>query len=242
MKLQPVLIAVSAALLLSSCQRASDPAGPASTRADAPAAAANAATAPADAPTPSAPAGQWQASLRVVGDGFPAAGDPCRVIGEGPRTVEYLDDSATLAGCLDAADAAALSGTVVATLDGVTLVSVPAAAHDSSEAQGDALVAGTRYHATAKIACSGYKGAGPGLCDAGVVRDTGTGSYVDITLPDGRIRTIFFDEDDRFLSFSTAQADGTAAMESSSTRDGDTTIATLGSERYEIPDALVTGG
>ena len=63
-----------------------------------------------------------------------------------------------------------------------------------------------------------------------------------MTLPDGRMRTIFFNKDGSFLSFSTAQADGTAAMKVGSSRKGDTTIATLGTERYEIPDALIQGG
>ena len=60
-------------------------------------------------------------------------------------------------------------------------------------------------------------------------------------LPDGGQRTIYFNNDGSFLSFSAAEADGTAAMKSASSREGDTTIATLGSERYEIPDAFVKG-
>jgi hypothetical protein len=105
----------------------------------------------------------------------------------------------------------------------------------------DARVAGTIYHATAKVRCSGYQGAAEGQCDAGVVRD-GDATFVDVTLPDGRKRTLFFDAKGRFVSFSTAQADGTAAMAIGSRREGDDTIATLGSESYVIPDALVQGG
>jgi hypothetical protein len=47
--------------------------------------------------------------------------------------------------------------------------------------------------------------------------------------------------DGSFLTFSTAEADGTAAMTTESRREGDTTIAILGTERYEIPDAFVLG-
>jgi len=192
--------------------------------------------------TATAPA-TWPASLSVVGDGFPNAGDACRKIGESEATVNYLDDSATLAGCLSAGDAAKLGGTVVATVDGVTLVSVPnrAAMAGDGDGQGDAKVAGTEYHATAQVRCSGYKGAAAGMCDAGVVRDGESGPYVEISLPDGVKRTIFFNKDGSFLTFSTAQADGTAAMKAAATREGDTTIATLGTERYEIPDAFVQG-
>jgi hypothetical protein len=79
------------------------------------------------------------------------------------------------------------------------------------------------------------------MCEAGVVRGTETGTYVDVTLPDGRKRVIFFNADGSFLAFSTAEADGTAALQTGSSRAGDTTIATLGTERYEIPDAFVKG-
>jgi hypothetical protein len=216
------LLTLASALALSGCQKAEDD---------------------SSAPNTDVTATEWPASLNVVGDGFPNPGDACRIIGETEATVNYLDDSATLAGCLSADAAAKLGGKVVATVDGVTLVSVPASATKSGDGdgQGDAKVAGTDYNATAKINCSGYKGAAAGMCDAGVVRNTETGTYIDVTLPGGGKRTIFFNKDGSFLSFGTAQADGTAALKSGSSRKGDTTIATLGTERYEIPDVFVIG-
>lgn len=228
--IQASLISVAVALVVSGCQRSTDTGD-------------SAATPAADTAAASATTAAWPASLRVVGDGFPNPGDPCRVIGESEATADFLDHTATLAGCLSAADAATLGGRVVATVDGVTLVSVPVAAAmpGDGDGQGDAMVPGTRYHATAQVRCSGYQGAAAGICDAGVVRGTETGTYVEVALPDGRTRTIFFNSDGSFLSFSTAQADGTAAMAISSSREGDTTIATLGTERYEIPDAFVMG-
>lgn len=188
-------------------------------------------------------AAPWPTTLSVVGDGFPKTGDPCRIIGESEATVNYLDDSATLAGCLSAGDAAKLGGKVVATVDGVTLVSVPngSATGGDGDGRGDAKVVGTNYNATAQVKCAGYNGAGAGMCDAGVVRNAAAGSFVDVTLKDGTRRTIFFDKAGKFLSFSTAEADGTAAMKIGSKRDGDTTIATLGAESYEIPDVFVLG-
>jgi len=196
--------------------------------------------APASTPEP-ASAFAWPASLVVVGDGFPQSGDACRRIGESAATVDWLDDSASLAGCPSAEAAAALGGTIVGEVDGVFLVSVPNNPAPAGEGQGDALVEGTAYHATAQIRCEGYQGAGPGLCEAGVVRGLETGTYVEVRLPDGRQRTIFFNPDGSFLTFSTAEADGTAAMATESRREGDTTIAILGTERYEIPDAFVLG-
>lgn len=195
------------------------------------------------AEAPAVASATWPASLNIVGDGFPNAGDPCRIVGESAATVNYLDDSATLAGCLSADDAAKLGGNVLAIIEGVTLVSVPnaAATAGDGDSQGDALVPGTKYNATAQLPCSGYKGAPAGMCEAGVVRNQETGSYVEVRLPDGGMRTIMFNPDGSFLTFSTAQADGTAAMKISSSRKGDITTAILGTERYEIPDVLIQG-
>jgi hypothetical protein len=79
------------------------------------------------AANPAGPAAEasWPASLVVFGDGFPNSGDPCRRIGESQATMNFLDHTATLAGCLSAADAARLGGRIVGTVDGVTLVSIP---------------------------------------------------------------------------------------------------------------------
>ena len=185
----------------------------------------------------------WPSGLIVMGDGHPNSGDACRRIGESAATLEWLDDSATLVGCPTVEAASALGGAIVGEVEGVVLVSVPSrsASAGDGDGQGDALVEGTPYHATAQIRCEGYLGAATGWCDAGVVRSTETGPYVEVNLPDGRKRTIFFNADGRFLSFSTAEADGTAALPMTSRRNDDVTIAALGTESYEIPDAFVLG-
>jgi hypothetical protein len=115
------------------------------------------------------------------------------------------------------------------------------AAPGDGDGQGDAKVPDTNYNATAQISCAGYKGAAAGMCDAGVIRGGETGTTLEVMLADGTKRIIFFNPDGSFLSFSTAEADGTAAMEISSERKGDTTIAKLGTETYEIPEVLVIG-
>lgn len=203
--------------------------------------------APSATETPSAePAADfvWPASLTVVGDGYPGPGAPCRRIGESAATIDFLDDSAALVGCPSAEEAAKLGGKVLDTIDGVTLVSVPndrAAVAGDGDGQGDATVAGTNYNATAQIRCGGYKGAAAGMCDAGVIRSGADGATVEVMLADGTKRAIFFKPDGSFLTFSTAQSDGTAAMAISASKKGDTTIAKLGTETYEIPDAFVLG-
>ncbi|WP_397608273.1 hypothetical protein [Silanimonas sp.] len=232
------LVAFGVAIALAGCGPSSEVA-PASTPAATPD------NAPAESVEPeTTSAFAWPASLVVVGDGFPNTGDACRRIGESAATVNWLDDSASLAGCPSADAAAALGGTIVGEVEGVTLVSVPnsPATAGDGDGQGDALVEGTPYHATAQVRCEGYKGAAPGFCDAGVVRGLETGTYVEVSLSDGRKRTIFFNADGSFLTFSTAEADGTAALPIESRRDGDMTIAILGTERYEVPDAFVLGG
>ncbi|WP_101926481.1 MULTISPECIES: hypothetical protein [Luteimonas] len=226
----PALLSLAVVLALSACAQAPDTEAPAGS-ADA---------APRDT---AVTRDTWPASLPAFGDGYPDAGDPCRRVGESAATIDYLDDSAVLVGCPSAADVAPLGGRTVATIDGVTLVSVPGrdAVPGDGDGQGDATVPGTPFHATAQIRCSGYRGAAEGLCPAGVVRNAETGASIEVTLPDGAMRMLYFNPDGSFLSFGSAQADGTAAMESSAQRDGNTTIATLGSERYAIPDAFVTG-
>lgn len=72
----------------------------------------------------SVPQPGWPASLKLVGDGFPNRGDPCRRIGETAATVDFLDDSASLVGCRAVSEAQALGGRIVGTVDGITLVSV----------------------------------------------------------------------------------------------------------------------
>lgn len=184
----------------------------------------------------------WPTSLKPVGDGFPASGDPCRRVGESAATIELLDDSASLVGCPTAQAAAKLGGRVVATIDGITLVSVPrnaAAATGDRDDGGDAKVAGTSYHATADIPCRLPK-ATVSTCPAGVTRGPDQ-IAVEVKLPGGATRVLLFDGKGAFVTHGSAQSNGSAALTSKARRDEDWAIVTVGGEEYRLPDAFLTG-
>lgn len=104
-------------------------------------------------------------------------------------------------------------------------------------ASGDALVPGTSYHATAKIKCVPAFENTPRECDAFVVR-RGFDGTATVDIP-GSVekRSILFVQGKPTAS--NAMARDALTFE----RKGDVTIVKLGdSERYEVPDALITGG
>lgn len=188
----------------------------------------------------------WPTSLPSFGDGFPQAGAACRRIGESAATVDLLDDSAALVGCPTQADAAKLGGTILKQIDGVTLVSVPnspAAMPGDGDGQRDAKVAGTDYDATAQLRCAGYRGMKATMCDAGVKRNTEDGlTLVFIDWPDGvNSRMLIFDKAGKAISANTNEADGSAKFPVVGKRVDDTTIVTIGPERYEVPDVFIKG-
>ncbi len=104
-------------------------------------------------------------------------------------------------------------------------------------ASRDALIPGTSYHASAKVKCVPAFEATPRECDAFVIRRGYDGTAtVDIPGSAGK-RSILFTKGKPTAS--NAQALDALASE----RNGDLTIVKFGSsERYVIPDALLTGG
>jgi hypothetical protein len=110
-------------------------------------------------------------------------------------------------------------------------------AHGSAP-KADAKVAGTDFHATGNIPCSMGGGQPTGSCAFGVTREGSGSGMVTVTKPDGRKRVIFF-EKGRATGYDKSQAD---TGEFRASRQGDLTIVQIGSERYEIPDAVIQGG
>jgi hypothetical protein len=104
-------------------------------------------------------------------------------------------------------------------------------------AASDALVPGTSYHASAKIKCVAAFETSPRECDAFVIR-RGFDGTATLDIP-GSVeqRSILFVKGKPTAS--NARSMDTLTSE----RRGDVTIVKLGeNERYEIPDALITGG
>lgn len=102
--------------------------------------------------------------------------------------------------------------------------------------KADALVPGTRYHATSTVPCEpGYTQARQ--CEAGVVR-RGTDGTATVELrwvPSGNRRILF-------VKGKPEAADVPQAFTLSRNERGDYVIVFRGDERFEIPEALVFGG
>lgn len=96
----------------------------------------------------------------------------------------------------------------------------------------------TGYHATSVVPCVMSDGAQPVDCDAGVVREGVGSAMVTIAKPDGRTRTIFF-ENGRAIGYDESEADPGKFRAS---KRGDMNIIHIGQERYEFSDALPFGG
>lgn len=106
----------------------------------------------------------------------------------------------------------------------------------ATPAAKDALIPGTPFHASAKIACVPPFDAKTKECEAFVIRRGFDGTAtVEVRWGDGLKRRILFVKG-RVVA---ADSPETFAVE----RNGDVSVVRLGSEeRFEIPDALVSGG
>jgi hypothetical protein len=115
-------------------------------------------------------------------------------------------------------------------------VAVIGQALPASPGRQDAKVAGTRFHATARLPCKPPYGAAATTCEAGVVRrGRDATATVEILGPNQLLRQILFVRGEPVASNS--------AQTLTSRRSGDTTTVEIGGdERFEVPDALLTGG
>lgn len=120
------------------------------------------------------------------------------------------------------------SYTLSISLTGSPLAAVPASR--------DAVIAGTPFHASAKIACTQSIDVSVRECEAFVIRRGSDGAAtVEVRWPDGSKRRVLF------VSGNAVSSDSPETL--STGRKGDVTTVHLGtSERFDVPDALVRGG
>jgi hypothetical protein len=78
-----------------------------------------------------------------------------------------------------------------------------------------------------------------GQCEFGVARSGGGYATVVVKKPDGRTRAIFF-RMGRPIGADTSKAEGYGEFRA--TKEGDLHMIRIGSERYEIPAAVILGG
>ena len=103
----------------------------------------------------------------------------------------------------------------------------------------DARVAGTPFHATGTIPCARAAGQPMAQCRFGVVRHGAGTAEVTILWPDGGSRVIGF-TGGRPTAFGLTAADGAARPEVR--KDDDLFRIGIGAQRFEIPEAVVSGG
>jgi hypothetical protein len=103
----------------------------------------------------------------------------------------------------------------------------------------DALVPGTTFNATGSITCVRSADASMQSCDFGVTRSGGGNGTLTVFWPDGGTRVIFFESGTPAYFDQSAADDG---KEMTVTQDVDTFIVMIGDERFEIPEAVITGG
>ena len=108
-----------------------------------------------------------------------------------------------------------------------------------SSLQGDALVPGTRFHATGELPCSRVAGQPMAGCKFGVVRSGRGTAEVSVFWPDGGNRVIYF-ENGSPASFDRSQVDGDVVMNVNKSVDLFTVV--IGVQRFQIPEAVITGG
>jgi hypothetical protein len=194
----------------------------------------------ADGPTPFA----WPASLAAFGDGYPAAGDVCRRLGESAATSEYLDHMATLVGCPGARDSASaraivqrLHGRVVGETDGVTLISVPNEGHLAN----GTMSASAPAHSTGTLRCTRVAEQRMRLCRFDVTRRDDHSAVLVVYLPGGGTRAIFFGPDGSVVGVARKATDRPVRGNATMRRRADTDLISVGRERYEVRDEVIEG-
>jgi hypothetical protein len=111
-------------------------------------------------------------------------------------------------------------------------------AYSGAESQ-DAFVPGTEFNATGEISCARTAGQPFTNCNFGVVRKGDRSGYIKVFWPDGGNRVIYF-ESGSPKDYDMSEADGGVRMKVS--KHSDLFTISIGDQRFEVPEALITGG
>lgn len=117
--------------------------------------------------------------------------------------------------------------------------SLEVAIEAQSGSGADALVPGTGFNATGELGCARDAGQPLGQCKFGVVRRAGGDADLTIFWPDGGSRVISFEKGTP-VRYDESEADGGAALTFSKNVDLFTIM--IGTQRFEFPEAAITGG
>ena len=102
---------------------------------------------------------------------------------------------------------------------------------------GDTLVPGTDFHATGMVTCA-LGGAPTGTCKFGVRREAPGRGTITLFGPEGGMRRVIGYENDRPAWSDASQADGEMRV----AQHGDIFVVTIGEDRFELVEAIMTGG
>lgn len=186
----------------------------------------------------------WPEQLNVVGEGYPAKGDPCRQLGSSAAVARWVAEGTELIGCPTSRDANELGeAQIVGEVAGYTILALRSAEEETEaeEEEPSPLLPGMTYRATSQIYCEGRGYSGAARCQAGV-RDSGDGmNIVDIQFPNGNRRTLRFDGT-TLVGADGSDADGSLDFELSVRRQNGRQYVSFGPERFIILDGMLGAG
>jgi hypothetical protein len=103
----------------------------------------------------------------------------------------------------------------------------------------EARPADSGFNATGNVPCARNRGQPMGACRFGVVREGNGNGRITVFWPDGGNRVIFF-EDNTPMRYDESEADAGARMTVG--HEADLYHIRIGNQRFEIPEAVMTGG
>jgi hypothetical protein len=125
--------------------------------------------------------------------------------------------------------------TLTVAVDGTPLPPLPAAR--------DAKVGGTAFHAVAKVPCTPPFDSKAQQCDAGVIRRGSDGTATVEVRGDNQVKRRLLLVKGQAIASDARDLSGAGSAKLDTTRDGDRITVKVGDdERYELVDALLTGG